>query len=76
MDCGGRKGKECNCDRDMCDRWLGQDSRITYVDKAGKRTPVEINATVVETEGRETILALCRDISGRKLAEERLKRAL
>jgi len=49
---------------------------ITYVDKAGKRTPVEINATVVETEGRETILALCRDISGRKLAEERLKRAL
>lgn len=49
---------------------------ITYVDRNGQPTPVEINATVVETEGRETILSLCRDISERKQAEERLKRAL
>ena len=46
---------------------------ITYVDRTGKRTPVEVNATVVETEGRETILSLCRDISQRKRAEEALR---
>ena len=49
---------------------------ITYVDRIGHRTPVEINATVVETEGRKTILSLCRDISERKRSEETLKRAL
>jgi PAS domain S-box-containing protein len=46
---------------------------ITYVDRTGRRTPVEINATTVETEGRETILSLCRDISDRKRAEEALR---
>lgn len=32
------------------------------------RTPVEINATVVEADGRRRILALCRDISDRRRA--------
>jgi PAS domain S-box-containing protein len=45
---------------------------ITYVDKTGRRTPVEINATAVETAGEDTILSLCRDITERKRAEEAL----
>ena len=52
---------------------LVRNLEITYVDGTGKRTPVEINATVVETEGRVTILSLCRDISERKQAEEALR---
>jgi two-component system, cell cycle sensor histidine kinase and response regulator CckA len=46
---------------------------ITYVDKTGKRTPVEINATVMETEGTQKILSLCRDISERRKMEAALR---
>jgi PAS domain S-box-containing protein len=46
---------------------------ITYVDKKGIRTPVEINATVMKTEGKQQILTLCRDITGRKRAENVLR---
>jgi PAS domain S-box-containing protein len=45
---------------------------ISYVDRAGKRTPVEINATVLETEGEQQVLSLCRDISERKRAQNLL----
>lgn len=48
---------------------------ITYVDKNGKHTPVEINATMIETEGKQEILSLCRDITERKRAEEALNRS-
>lgn len=46
--------------------------QIDYVDSAGKITPIEINAKVVQAEGGMRILSLCRDISERKLAEEAL----
>jgi len=46
---------------------------IDYVDLNGKIIPVEINATVVETKGTPRILTLCRDITERKQAEEKLK---
>ena len=49
---------------------------ITYVDKAGNRKPVEINATVMDVEGKKRILALCRTIMERKQAEEKLKKTL
>lgn len=49
---------------------------ITYVDKTGKRTPVEINATVMETEGKQRILSLCRDITSRKLADSQREAAI
>ena len=43
---------------------------IKYIDAGGKITPIEINATHVETrEGWRTV-ALCRDISERKRHEE------
>ncbi|MCP4370038.1 MAG: PAS domain S-box protein [Deltaproteobacteria bacterium] len=46
---------------------------IDYIDRDGKITPIEINATVVKTEDEHRILALCRDITGRKRAEEALR---
>jgi PAS domain S-box-containing protein len=46
---------------------------ITYVDKSGNRTPIEINATMIEKEGKQKILTLCRDITGRKKTEEAQK---
>ena len=55
---------------------------IDYRDSPGNVIPVEVNATVVEKNGEKRILALCRDISDRKKAEneqqrleERLRRA-
>jgi diguanylate cyclase (GGDEF)-like protein/PAS domain S-box-containing protein len=48
---------------------------IDYVDPAGCTMPIEINATVVTTEGRRRVIALCRDISGRKRAEKALRLA-
>jgi PAS domain S-box-containing protein len=49
---------------------------IDYVDRKGKITPIEINATVIGTEGGPQIVTLCRDIAGRKRAEEEIKHAL
>jgi PAS domain S-box-containing protein len=43
---------------------------IDYMDSAGKITPVEINATVVQIQGTAKILTLCRDITERKRVEE------
>lgn len=43
---------------------------IEYVDRAGKNTPVEINATAVGTGPSTLIISLCRDISERKRAED------
>jgi len=55
---------------------------IHYQDAQGNVTPVEINATLVEKEGVQQILSLCRDITNRKKIEaerqrleERLRRA-
>ncbi len=41
---------------------------IDYVDPNGKITPVEVNATVIETRGTPRILSMCRDITTRKQA--------
>jgi PAS domain S-box-containing protein len=46
---------------------------IDYVDKDGRVTPVEINATVVETTGGTVIMTLCRDITERKKAEDEIR---
>ncbi|MBI5490669.1 MAG: response regulator [Deltaproteobacteria bacterium] len=48
---------------------------VDYVDAAGVRTPVEINATVVQTRRGPRILTLCRDISERRRYEDELQRA-
>ena len=42
---------------------------IDYIDPAGKVTPVEINATVLQKPQGPQIVTLCRDITDRKQAE-------
>jgi len=48
---------------------------VDYVDRHGKITPVELNATVVMQGGVPRILTLCRDITKRKQAEDELLKA-
>ena len=58
----------------MClERGFVRDLEIDYVDKDGRVTPVEINATVVETTGGTVIMTLCRDITERKKAEDEIR---
>lgn len=47
---------------------------IDYVDRAGKITPIEINATAVENSPSTLIISLCRDVSERKRVEEERRR--
>ncbi len=46
---------------------------IDYVSPEGAVTPIEINATVFRTEGKDHILTLCHDITGRKMVLNALK---
>jgi PAS domain S-box-containing protein len=48
---------------------------VDYVDPRGKTTPVEINATVEREGNVRLILTLCRDITERKRAEEKLQKS-
>jgi PAS domain S-box-containing protein len=49
---------------------------LAYVDKRGTRTPLEINATVMETGGTMRILSLCRDITERRRTDVQRKTAI
>ncbi|MHB0996710.1 MAG: PAS domain-containing sensor histidine kinase [Elusimicrobiales bacterium] len=44
-----------------------------YIDKAGKRTPIEINATVVSRGSGPQIHTICRDITERRRTEAELR---
>ncbi|OQA34749.1 MAG: Cyclic di-GMP phosphodiesterase Gmr [Betaproteobacteria bacterium ADurb.Bin341] len=46
---------------------------IEYSDPAGQATAVEINATVLRRKGERQIVALCRDVSERKRAQEEIR---
>jgi PAS domain S-box-containing protein len=46
---------------------------IEYSDLTGRITPIEINATVVETRTGVQILSLCRDITERKRVEAEIR---
>lgn len=50
-----------------------RDLEIDYIDKNGKITPVEINASIIKTKGESIILTLCRDITVRRKVEEELR---
>ncbi|MCY3023350.1 MAG: PAS domain S-box protein [Planctomycetota bacterium] len=52
-----------------------RDLVVDYVGPNGVITPIEINATVVQTAGGTRILSLCRDVTERKRAEEALRRS-
>jgi PAS domain S-box-containing protein len=44
----------------------------THITKDGRRIPTEINAIMIDYDGKPTILVVCRDITERKIADERL----
>ncbi len=48
---------------------------IEILSKDGRKIPVEINATIIEYEDRPADMAIIRDITERKRAEEKLKSA-
>lgn len=52
-----------------------KDLTIDYRHASGAITPVEINASVIETNKGKRILALCRDISERRRADAALKQS-
>jgi PAS domain S-box-containing protein len=49
---------------------------IDYVDAKGNITPIEINATCTEIEGKIHTITICRDITERKKAEDKLQQTL
>jgi PAS domain S-box-containing protein len=50
-----------------------RDFEVEYVNGDGQCTPIEVNATVVPAAGGVRIVALCRDITDRKRAEQALR---
>jgi PAS domain S-box-containing protein len=48
---------------------------VDYVAPDGKVTPIEINASVIETTQGRRIVSLCRNITERKRAEEELRQS-
>ncbi len=46
---------------------------VDYAAADGTTIPVEVNATVLREDGREHILALCRDITPRRMAEDEIR---
>lgn len=70
-----QKEKNAEAVRKCAGEGMIRNLEIDYVDAKGKITPVEINATVVKLGGIPKVLTLCRDITGRKKAEEELFRS-
>lgn len=53
----------------------GWTDELTCLTKSGQFLPAEISASFIEIHGRSCMIALVRDISQRRQAEERLQRA-
>lgn len=49
---------------------------IEIISKAGRTIPVEINASVIDYEGKKVDMAIIRDITERKRAQEKIKKSL
>lgn len=59
--------------RSVFERGQGWTNELTCLTKNGIRLPAEISASVAEVAGRRCLIALVRDISERKRAEEALR---
>ena len=65
----GQAVKEC------MDKGKIRGIEIDYVNKRGTVRTLEINATVVDDQGKRCILTLCQDVSERKKMQEELRRS-
>ena len=61
--------------RKCAEQGFARELRIDYVTPEGVVVPVDINANVIETRDGPRILALCRDVTTRRQAEEALRAA-
>jgi two-component system, cell cycle sensor histidine kinase and response regulator CckA len=61
--------------RRCLERGFVRNLNVDYVDRQGRITPVEMNATVLKTAEGARIVTLCRDITDRKRAEEALRQS-
>jgi PAS domain S-box-containing protein len=57
------------------DRGRVRDLELDYIDRQGRITPIEINATFIPIGTGGRILTLCRDVSERRRAEENLRQS-
>ena len=75
MEWNGDSDKERNIEavRDIFLHGQVRNFEVNHVDSTGHIIPIEINATVVDGGSGPEILAICRDISDRKKAEEAFK---
>lgn len=71
----GPEDRERNAEevRKCLERGRTLNLQIHYVDASGKVTPIELDATCVNTREGRRILTLCRDITERKRIEEERK---
>jgi len=78
MDWTAESEKEKNAEavRACFDKGYIRNLEIDYVDAKGNVTPIEINATCMEIEGKTHTITICRDITERKKAEEKLQHIL
>jgi len=67
------KGKNAAAIKAVLEKGRIRNLEIDYVDSRGNITPVEINASSIQTEGKIQILTICRDITERRRTEETLQ---
>ncbi|MBK1620949.1 hypothetical protein CKO42_21490 [Lamprobacter modestohalophilus] len=61
--------------QDVKTRGQGWTDELSCMRKDGLQLPSEISASVVQVDGRDCIVAMVRDVSARKAAEEALRRS-
>jgi len=61
--------------QDVKTRGQGWTDELSCMRKDGVQLPSEISASVVQVDGRDCIIAMVRDVSARKAAEEALRRS-
>jgi len=67
------KEKNAEAVKACFDKGYIRNLEIDYVDSKGNVTPIEINATCMEIEGKKHTITICRDITGRKQMEAALR---
>ncbi|RPI39981.1 MAG: PAS domain S-box protein [Methanoregulaceae archaeon] len=67
--------KNASAVRECLEKGVLRNFEVDYVDSSGKITPVEINASRINSQGSVRIVTLCRDITDRRKAEIALRQS-
>jgi len=71
-----QKEKNAEAVKACFDKGYIRNLEVDYMDAKGDVTPIEINATCIEIEGKTHTITICRDITRRRLAEEKIRASL